>query len=149
MKEIITLIFLLLNSWKDWKQKEILPVSVLLYGMLGIGYSLWQGRQILDFGIPVAISLLFLVLSIWTREKIGLGDGLFQPSCFFVKKVEKQRYLLFHLCYWAMWENISYEEKQMQKNKYKKGKFYDRGCLCDVTGAFYFNRIALFMFFCT
>ena len=41
------------------------------------------------------------------------------------------------------------EEKQMQKNKYKKGKFYDRGCLCDVTGAFYFNRIALFMFFCT
>lgn len=77
MKEIITLIFLLLNSWKDWKQKEILPVSVLLYGMLGIGYSLWQGRQILDFGIPVAISLLFLVLSIWTREKIGLGDGLF------------------------------------------------------------------------
>ena len=77
MKEIITLIFLLLNSWKDWKQKEILPVSVLLYGMLGIGYSLWQGRQILDFGIPVAISLLLLVLSIWTREKIGLGDGLF------------------------------------------------------------------------
>lgn len=77
IKEIITLIFLLLNSWKDWKQKEILPVSVLSYGMLGIGYSLWQGRQILDFGIPVAISLLFLVLSIWTREKIGLGDGLF------------------------------------------------------------------------
>ena len=70
MKEIITLIFLLLNSWKDWKQKEILPVSVLLYGMLGIGYSL-------DLGIPVVISLLFLVLSIWTKEKIGLGDGLF------------------------------------------------------------------------
>ena len=77
MKEIIPLKFLLLNSWKDWTQKEILPVSVLLYGMLGIGYSLWLGRQILDLGIPVVISLLFLVLSIWTKEKIGLGDGLF------------------------------------------------------------------------
>lgn len=76
MTEICTVIFLALNGWKDWKEKEISLKITLLYGLAGVFYSIWTRRTLMDVMIPGGISLLFLVLSIWTKEKIGMGDGL-------------------------------------------------------------------------
>lgn len=76
MTETCTIIFLALNGWKDWKEKEISLKITLLYGLTGVFYSIWRGRTFMDVMIPGGISLLFFVLSIWTKEKIGLGDGL-------------------------------------------------------------------------
>lgn len=75
MKEIGTLIFLAVNSWKDWKYREISLVLTGIYGVVGMGYSFWQSRSLYDFMIPAAIAVLFLILSVITAGEIGLGDG--------------------------------------------------------------------------
>ena len=75
MKEIGTLIFLAVNSWKDWKYREISLVLTGIYGVVGVGYSFWQSRSLYDFMIPAAIAALFLILSVVTAGEIGLGDG--------------------------------------------------------------------------
>lgn len=75
MKETGTLLFLVVNSWKDFKYREISLILTGIYGIVGLGYSFWQNRSLYDFMIPVAIAALFLILSVMTSGEIGLGDG--------------------------------------------------------------------------
>ncbi|WP_253288639.1 prepilin peptidase [Blautia sp. MSJ-19] len=75
--EWITLGFLAFSSWKDWKTKEISLVLTAAYGTAGIGISIWQKRNLLDFLIPLGIGLMLLAVSVWSRGEVGMGDAWF------------------------------------------------------------------------
>lgn len=73
--EVITLLFLAVNSWKDCREKQISLLLTGIYALTGIGVSIWQGRKSTDFLIPLGIGLLILGLSILTNGEIGMGDS--------------------------------------------------------------------------
>lgn len=75
MKEIGTVIFLVINSWLDFRTREISLVLAGIYGGLGILYSIFTGRSIGDILIPAGIGMIFLAFGFLSRGEIGVGDG--------------------------------------------------------------------------
>lgn len=75
MKEIGTLMLLGINAWTDWKRKQIFLPAVFLYGVLGLGNSLWSKREMWDLFMSLGVGCLFIGLSVLTKGDIGLGDG--------------------------------------------------------------------------
>lgn len=75
MQEVITLSFLAANSWLDFRKREISLILTVLYGTGGIIYSIFQGRQIGDFLIPMGIGIMFLAVGFLSSEAVGAGDG--------------------------------------------------------------------------
>lgn len=76
IKQICTAVFLILNSWKDWRKHEI---SLWLTGMFafgGIFFSIAENRAPQDFLVPAGISLFFLALAPLSGGGVGMGDGL-------------------------------------------------------------------------
>ena len=76
IREIVTVLFLVLNSLRDWKKKEISLFLTGVYGAVGVLFSMCSGREIKDWMVPIGISLIFLSVSILTGGEIGMGDGL-------------------------------------------------------------------------
>ena len=76
IREIVTVLFLVLNSLRDWKKKEISLFLTGVYGAGGVLFSICSGREIKDWMVPIGISLIFLAVSILTGGEIGMGDGL-------------------------------------------------------------------------
>ena len=60
IREVMTVLFLAVMGWKDWKKKEI---SLLLTGTYGI------------IGLAFSVSLMLLAVSGLTGGEIGMGDG--------------------------------------------------------------------------
>lgn len=75
LKEICTVIFLAVNSWLDFRTREISLVLTAVYGITGILYSIFTGRPIGDILIPAGMGLLFLAAGFLSYEAIGAGDG--------------------------------------------------------------------------
>lgn len=75
MQEMVTLSFLAANSWLDFRRREISLILTVVYGTVGIIYSILQGRQIGDFLIPMGIGMMFLTVGFLSSEAIGAGDG--------------------------------------------------------------------------
>ena len=75
MKEAGTLLFLAVNAGKDYRNREISLILTGIYGISGLGYSLWKGRDFYDFLVPAAIAGMFLALAVVTAGAVGLGDG--------------------------------------------------------------------------
>lgn len=73
--EGLTILFLAVTGWKDWKKKEISLPLTGCFGFLGIGFSVYTGRSLQDWMIPVGISLVILAVSVLTGGEIGMGDG--------------------------------------------------------------------------
>lgn len=73
--EIVTVFFLAWNAWKDWKQKEISLVLTGIYAMAGVGISLLERREIVDWILPLGMGGMILGLAFLTRGAIGYGDG--------------------------------------------------------------------------
>lgn len=76
IREIVTVLFLVLNSLRDWKKKEISLFLTGVYGAVGVLFSMCSGREIKDWMVPIGISLIFLAVSILTGGEIGMGDGM-------------------------------------------------------------------------
>lgn len=75
IREVLTVLFLAVAGWKDWKKKEISLFLTGCFGILGIGFSIYAGRSLQDWMIPTGVSLIILAASILTGGEIGMGDG--------------------------------------------------------------------------
>lgn len=75
IREVLTVLFLAVTGWKDWKKREISLLLTGIYGIVGLGLSIHAGRTLEDWLIPVGVSLVMIAVSILTGGEIGLGDG--------------------------------------------------------------------------
>lgn len=75
MEKYGTLIFLLFSSFLDIRKREISIPVTLMFGLVGVAYSIKTGRTMTDYLIPAAIGIFILACSILTRGQVGMGDG--------------------------------------------------------------------------
>lgn len=75
IREVLTVLFLAVTGWKDWKKREISLFLTGIYGIIGIGLSIHAGRTLEDWSLPAGVSLVMIAVSILTGGEIGLGDG--------------------------------------------------------------------------
>lgn len=75
IREVLTIAFLAVTGWMDWKKKEISLLLTACFGLVGLGISLYTGRNMVDWLIPVGTSLVILAVSVLTGGEIGMGDG--------------------------------------------------------------------------
>lgn len=75
MERYGTLLFLLFSSFLDIRKREISIPVTLLFGLVGVVYSVRTGRTMTDYLIPLGIGILILGGSVLTRGQVGMGDG--------------------------------------------------------------------------
>ena len=78
--EVVFIIFLITCAVFDIRKKEI-PITLILAGfVVSFGINIWQLFEkavfITDIGFSLIPGLFFLLISYFTKEKIGYGDGL-------------------------------------------------------------------------
>lgn len=85
VKEILLLVFLLINAGWDFKKREIMFHSVLVFGMIGISILLLQsglGMEAFLIGAAGIIPGIIVFGIAWmTREAVGYGDGAVIVVC--------------------------------------------------------------------
>lgn len=75
--KVLVLFLLLLNSFLDWKKREISIFSLAGFGAVGIGLNFWfEYQSLAEAAGGVALGILLLAAAFFTREAIGFGDGL-------------------------------------------------------------------------
>ena len=74
LKQGVMLVFLGLNALRDLKKKEISLLSVIVFGIAGLIWGIADHSLGIKNLIPEATGVLFLLLSIFTGGKIGMGD---------------------------------------------------------------------------
>lgn len=75
IREVMTVLFLAVMGWKDWKKKEISLLLTGTYGIIGIAFSIYAERPLEDWLLPFGVSLMILAVSVLTGGEIGMGDG--------------------------------------------------------------------------
>lgn len=73
--DVITLLFLVFNSWTDLKKREISVFLTAVYVGAGLLNSIWLQRDILEVMLTIGIGLIILAFSIVTSGSIGMGDA--------------------------------------------------------------------------
>lgn len=86
MRKVITLVFLVINSYTDIREKSVYIRTVLFQALLGMGLLCYEMsainsvriRQILMVYliIPVMVGAVLICISKLTKGEIGEGDGL-------------------------------------------------------------------------
>lgn len=75
-------LFLVWNSIKDIKKREISLPSVLLFAVVGfLFFAIDKKRDLYSMAGGMAIGICLLLLSLVLREAIGFGDGLVVFVC--------------------------------------------------------------------
>ena len=85
IREVMTVLFLAVMGWKDWKKKEISLLLTGTYGIIGLAFSIYAERPLEDWLLPfggglvrlafIGVSLMILAVSVLTGGEIGMGDG--------------------------------------------------------------------------
>lgn len=75
IREVMTVLFLAVMGWKDWKKKEISLLLTGTYGIIGLAFSIYAERPLEDWLMPFGVSLMILAVSVLTGGEIGMGDG--------------------------------------------------------------------------
>lgn len=75
IREVMTVLFLAVMGWKDWKKKEISLLLTGMYGIIGLAFSIYAERPLEDWLLPFGVSLMILAVSVLTGGEIGMGDG--------------------------------------------------------------------------
>lgn len=169
IREVMTVLFLAVMGWKDWKKKEISLLLTGTYGIIGLAFSIYAERPLEDWLLPFGVSLMILAVSVLTGGEIGMGDGWIflalgtmlhtemyvRMACtgrliarcmresfwLYAKKDARQK---FHWCLsycLDIWEDYCYESQ--------KRKFYNRGSLRDVACADNGNGSFISFLLCT
>ena len=155
IREVMTVLFLAVMGWKDWKKKEISLLLTGTYGIIGLAFSIYAERPLEDWLLPFGVSLMILAVSVLTGGEIGMGDGWIflalgtmlhtemyvRMACIgmliaavyagvllvICKKERKTEIPLVPFLLFDIWEDYCYESQ--------KRKFYNRGSLRDVACA--------------
>ena len=73
IREVMTVLFLAVMGWKDWKKKEISLLLTGTYGIVGLAFSIYAERPLEDWLLPFGVSLMILAVSVLTGGEIGMG----------------------------------------------------------------------------
>ena len=80
VKEMSILAFLVWNSLRDIRKREISLILTVAFGVWGL-LGAWHSSQLCwTYFIPILTGGLFIGLSFITGNKIGVGDGLLLTS---------------------------------------------------------------------
>ena len=60
IREVMTVLFLAVMGWKDWKKKEISLLLTGTYGIIGLAFSIYAERPLEDWLLPFGVSLMIL-----------------------------------------------------------------------------------------
>ena len=52
IREVMTVLFLAVMGWKDWKKKEISLLLTGTYGIIGLAFSIYAERPLEDWLLP-------------------------------------------------------------------------------------------------
>lgn len=99
MEKAVTLFFLGINAWHDWKKREILLGSVCIYAIWGIVWAILQKRIWQEYILLFVMGMFLILVSVCTRGALGLGDVWILLALGFVMKPEK--YLWTVLTAWV------------------------------------------------
>ena len=169
IREVMTVLFLAVMGWKDWKKKEISLLLTGAYGIIGLAFSIYAERPLEDWLLPFGVSLMILAVSVLTGGEIGMGDGWIflalgtmlhtemyvRMACIgmliaavyagvllvICKKGRKTEIPLVPFYCLDIWEDYCYESQ--------KRKFYNRGSLRDVACADNGNGSFISFLLCT
>ena len=72
IREVMTVLFLAVMGWKDWKKKEISLLLTGTYGIIGLAFSIYAERPLEDWLLPFGVSLMILAVSVLTGGEIGM-----------------------------------------------------------------------------
>ncbi|MCI6004925.1 MAG: prepilin peptidase [Blautia sp.] len=75
IKELGVLLFLGINAWMDIRKKEVSVLTVLVFALYGMLWSLQCGRSIFQAGIPLGTGLVVLIFAFLTEGSVGPGDA--------------------------------------------------------------------------
>lgn len=75
MKEVIVLLFLAWNSRSDIRKKEVSVFSAAVVLLMGLILAVAEHTGFTEFAVKMGGGVIFLVLSILTEGKIGMGDA--------------------------------------------------------------------------
>ena len=62
IREVMTVLFLAVMGWKDWKKKEISLLLTGTYGIIGLAFSIYAERPLEDWLLPFGVSLMILAV---------------------------------------------------------------------------------------
>ena len=164
IREVMTVLFLAVMGWKDWKKKEISLLLTGTYGIIGLAFSIYAERPLEDWLLPFGVSLMILAVSVLTGGEIGMGDGWIflalgtmlhtemyvRMACIGMLIAAVYAGVLLVICKKGrkteiplvpFWEDYCYESQ--------KRKFYNRGSLRDVACADNGNGSFISFLFCT
>lgn len=104
--QVCILLFLVFNSWKDIRKKEISLLTVAVFAIVGIAVNLYRGT----FGgsnlAAVGIGAGMILFSLISRGEIGMGDGLLLMALGTVLSVKELLEMLgiglFCCCIWGI-----------------------------------------------
>ena len=71
IREVMTVLFLAVMGWKDWKKKEISLLLTGTYGIIGLAFSIYAERPLEDWLLPFGVSLMILAVSVLTGDWNG------------------------------------------------------------------------------
>ena len=74
IREVMTVLFLAVMGWKDWKKKEISLLLTGTYGIIGLAFSIYAERPLEDWLLPFGVSLMILAVSVLTGGEIRNVD---------------------------------------------------------------------------
>lgn len=75
VKDICVLIFLGINSWTDIRKRQVSLLSIVIFAICGTAWSISSKVKVLDFFLCAGIGLIFVGISIFTEDAVGMGDG--------------------------------------------------------------------------
>lgn len=75
MKEVIVLLFLAWNTRSDIRKKEVSVFSAAVVFLMGLILAFAEHTRFTEFAVTMGGGVIFLILSILTEGKIGMGDA--------------------------------------------------------------------------
>lgn len=75
MKEACVITFLGVNSWIDIRRKQVSLLIILVFTVCGIVWTIYSGRNALEFLLCAGTGLAVVGVSILTEGAVGMGDG--------------------------------------------------------------------------
>lgn len=75
MVELCTAGFLAVSGWMDMRRREISLILTGVYACVGILLSAAEGRQPVDYLVPLGIGALMMAFCLLSGGAVGMGDG--------------------------------------------------------------------------
>ena len=115
---VLTTGYLMVNSWTDWRRKEVDIVWTVAVFVLTAFIYVGTDQKLCWSGLLQGICLW--LASLWRSDQIGSGDGIVLMGIGWIQGIqqaceEKRNFLLYRFYWPDIWCSISENGKQMKR----------------------------------